>query len=98
LSWSELFRAQHCVHKINKQTRAHSKRNNRIEHFPYLNPLQNLTYRTDNAKKTNVEIAKMESSIAASPSGLPARVHPPLEPLIPLPCGYPRHRHFNGFA
>jgi hypothetical protein len=68
LSWSELFRAQHRVHKIGKQTRAHRQRYDRIEHFPYLNPSQNFTYKTDNTKNISVEMEKIVSNIAVLPS------------------------------
>jgi hypothetical protein len=64
LSWSELFRTQHRVHKINKQSRAHRQGYDRIQHFPYLNPLQNFMYNTDKPKNSNVEMAKIVSSIA----------------------------------
>src|SRR5216683_4247435 len=65
LSWSELFRAQHRVHQVKQQNRAHPQRNDCIEHFPYLNPSQNCTYNIDNPKKTIVEMKKM---FLASPS------------------------------
>jgi hypothetical protein len=67
LSWSELFRAQHRVHKINEQSRADRQRYDRVEHFPYLNPSQNFTYKTVNAKNMSVDMEKIVSSIGDLP-------------------------------
>jgi hypothetical protein len=63
LSWSEFFRTQHRVYKIEQQTRANCQRNNRIEHFSYLNPLQNLTYSAPKTKNATVATEKIVSNM-----------------------------------
>jgi hypothetical protein len=98
LSWSELFRTQHRVHQINQQCRAHRQRYDRIEHFPYLNPSQNFTYRTDNPKNINVEMEKIVSSIAVLPSQLAEHHNPQSRPARCSPCGNSPHWNFNASA
>jgi hypothetical protein len=98
LSWSELFRTQHRVHKIDEQPRTHRQRYDRIKHFPYLNPSQNFTYRTDKAKNTSVEMAKIVSSIAGLPSSLSEHRIAQHGHALCLSCGNLSHRHFNRFA